>query len=638
VIALALAVAGAAVYSNSLSGPFIFDDLDTIIDRAEGSGLWSLWNAFAERPQLPLAGRPVASLSFALNYWAGGRDVRGYHAVNLAIHLGCALALFGIVDRTLRREVFLGRFDRAGPWPALIVALIFTVHPLQTESVTYITQRTELLAGVFLLFTLYAAIRAWEDSRPGLWSGAAVVSCALGMASKEVMVAAPLAVLLYDWVFTRHPMGVLLRRRGWLYVGLAATWAILAALLWGAPRSGTIGFGLGVSALDYLRTQAGVILHYFRLVFWPHPLVLSYDWPMAHAWSDCLPQFVIVAALVAATVYGVVRRSWVGFLGAWCFLLLAPTSSFVPIVTEIVAERRMYLPLAAVTSLPVVGGWRCLAVLADRSPARSRLVRTLGAAAAVAVIASLGYGTLRRNADYQDPVRMWSSVIAQYPRHAAAYAYRGRALVAQGRSEEAVGDYRRAVELDPELTYVHPELALVLSRQGRMEEAIEVYRAGLRYHPNNHAMHNELGLALAQSGRAEEALGHFREAVRLKPEYPEAHNNLAILLAGSGRVDEAVRECREAIRLKPDNAGSYVNLGHLLRNQDKGQEAVEAFRQAAKLNPDDAGAQYFWGEALEALGRRGEAEARYREALRLDPGNADARSRLQGGSGGPSRP
>jgi hypothetical protein len=289
--------------------------------------------------------------------------VWGYHLSNLTIHILAALVLFGVVRQTLVSERLREQFGRAATGLSLTVALIWTVHPLQTESVTYIIQRTESLMGLFLLLTLYCAIRSFDSPRPRRWQVAAVLACALGMGSKEVMIGAPILVLLYDWIFVGSSFREIWRRRWALYAGLAATWVLLALLVaTGQARQAVISASfaqLGSSA--YAKTQCGVILYYLRLSLWPHPLVVDYnDWPIAKTAMDFVPWAVVLGAMLCATLVALWRRSWLGFPGAWFLIILAPSSSLIPIISEPAAERRMYLPLAAVVVLITVIGYKFL--------------------------------------------------------------------------------------------------------------------------------------------------------------------------------------------------------------------------------------------------------------------------------------
>ncbi|MHC4609143.1 MAG: hypothetical protein ACYS7M_02205, partial [Planctomycetota bacterium] len=244
---LPVVLLGAALaYSPGLSAPFIYDDLSAIRENPHIRHLWPLREAMSAPEQTPLAGRPVVSLSLAVNYAIGGIDVRGYHAFNLAVHLISAVLLFAIARRTLHSHLLHERYTASAGWIALAVAAIWALHPLQTESVIYVVQRTELLMGLFYVLTLYCAIRGSRSARPWFWHTAAVSACALGMASKEVMVSAPLIVLLHDRVFISGSFRGALARRPGLYAGLALTWVLLGVLLASGPRSESIGFNHGV--------------------------------------------------------------------------------------------------------------------------------------------------------------------------------------------------------------------------------------------------------------------------------------------------------------------------------------------------------------------------------------------------------
>ena len=248
-VAAALLTAAALVaWANSFRGPFIFDDLPAIVENATIRTLALPIALAPPHSGQPAGGRPLVNFSFALNWALGGTDVRGYHALNLAIHVLAALTLFGVVRRTLRSRPLAAKFAADATPLAFAVAALWTLHPLQTESVTYISQRAESLAGLFLLLTLYASIRGVDSRTPARWHALAVITCLLGMATKEVMYAAPLLVLLYDRIFFARTFREALRRRPWFYSGLAATWLLLGWLVTQAGNRGaTAGFGLGIT-------------------------------------------------------------------------------------------------------------------------------------------------------------------------------------------------------------------------------------------------------------------------------------------------------------------------------------------------------------------------------------------------------
>src|SRR5688500_12290270 len=276
--AVVLVIAGLVVYANGLGGPFVYDDFSAIVSNDQIRRLAPLSEPLSPPRDTPVAGRPLVNLSLALNYAVSGLDPRGYHLTNLAIHLLAALALFGVVRRTLDFDTTDALRARSRD-VAFVCALVWMLHPLNTEVVNYVTQRTSSLKGLMYLLTLYCSIRALGRSRAG-WQAAAMLACAFGMACKESMATAPLMVALYDRVFVYSSFRAAVRQRGRLYTGLAATWLILAALLLSGPR-GTVGFGAGVGAWTYLLNQAAMIVDYLRLTILPRALVLDYGVPRA---------------------------------------------------------------------------------------------------------------------------------------------------------------------------------------------------------------------------------------------------------------------------------------------------------------------------------------------------------------------
>jgi protein O-mannosyl-transferase len=602
----ALAAATALAYSGTFSVPLIFDDVPAI---AGNPTIRHLGTALRPPIDMTVSGRPVLNLSLALNYAAGGTDLRGYHAANLAIHILAGLALYGIVRRTLARQ----GSPAASP-AAFSAALLWLLHPLQTESVTYIVQRAESLMGLFYLLALYLFIRGAESdtrgSRP--WYLMSVAACLLGMATKEVMVSAPLVLLLYDRAFLAGSFREAWRRRWRVYAGLAATWLILPYLVLSTHgRGGSAGFGAGVPWWSYAMTQLPAIIHYLRLSFWPHPLIFDYGSALAHPSLRVAACALGVTGLAAASAWALFRNSAAGFLGASFFALLAPSSSVVPVATETMAEQRMYLPLACVVVLAVAG-----------------IYRLLGRAAlpvCAALAAGLFWATLMRNAVYSTDEGIWRDTVAKRPDNERAHNNLGYLLSKMpGRSGEAIAQYEEALRLKPDYGQAHYNLGSELAAiPGRMGEAVTHFEEALRLLPESSVAHYNLAVALASMpGRSKEMFAHYREALRLKPDYPEAHYNLGCaLLAIPGRQGDAAAEFEAALRLNPGLSEAHYNLGRALEDAPGRQnEAVAQYREALRLKPGYPEAHYSLASALQSSpGGTDEAIEHYEEALRLRP-------------------
>jgi len=626
---------GIWAYHNSFQGPFIFDDVASIVENPTIRHLWPVWGALTPPYQggVTVGGRPVINFSLAVNYAINGFHVWGYHAVNLAIHIAAGLVLFGIVRRTLLQPSLRQRFGMAALPLALVIAVIWVVHPLQTESVTYVVQRAESMMGLFYLLTLYCVIRGAESDSPKLWYILSVASCLLGMASKEVMVSAPLIVLLYDRAFIAGSFREAWRRRRSLYLGLGATWICLTYLVVSAERFGTtsaIAKFKGISWWAYLLTEPRVILHYLRLCVWPQPLCLDYlGWPVPGAWTSVLASTAVMVALLGATVWAWRTNSirsglgpaW-GFLGAWIFLILGPTSSVIPMDSP-VYEHRMYLPLAAVAAAVVLGAFE----MGKRLLSKEQGV-VLGCVAGGAVVVLFTSMTIQRNRDYRSALTIWQDTMEKRPDNARAYNNLGLALVQLGKVQEAIGQYEQALRIKPDYAEAHNNLGVILTRQGRLPEAISQLEQALGLAPDLADTHYNLGIALVQQGKLQEAIGHYEQALRINPDYADAHNNLGAALMGQGKPAEAIGQYEQALRIKPDFADAHYNLGIALGRQGKLLEAISHWEQALRINPDHAEAHNNLGAALMGQGKLPEAIDQCEQALRIKPDFAEAHNNL----------
>jgi Flp pilus assembly protein TadD len=602
---LIVVAAGVVTFWNSLRAPFIWDDQIAIVTNRTIQSLWPVWGVLSPPSETPVAGRPLVNLSFAINYAIGGLSEGGYHAVNIAIHVACALLLFGIVRRSLENARVPRTLAVHANGTALAIALVWLVHPLQSEVVDYVTQRSESLMALFFLLTLYAAIRAngsakARDGARGAaprrrWTAIAVLACAAGMASKESMVVAPVVVVLYDWAFEPESFGERLRSRGALYAGLASTWLLLGLVEWNTQRS-TVGTSAAVGSWTYLVNQIQIVARYLRLSLWPDALVLDYGLPRPLALADVIPSAVVLTALFAATVVALVRWPKIGFLAAAFFITLAPTSSIVPIVSEVGAERRMYLPLAALVSLFVIA----IRYALDRGPA---ILRTRYAAAALAalVCTPLAVRTVLRNEEYSSSVRLWTTVVERYP-HGRARMSLATELVSAGQHEKAISLLREAV---PDFPDARAALGTELVLQGQTEEGIAVLRQFIAAAPD-------------RSNRI------------------PAYVLLADTMASRGRFEEAANEWRAVIRIAPSDAGARLQLARVLVGQAQqrlnrgdvtGGQSVA--REAVELAPTDPDAQNLLGAVFASAGDLANAIPHFQEAVRLAPNDAQARNNLE---------
>jgi protein O-mannosyl-transferase len=616
--AAALVLCGAVVFANGLGGPFVIDDQTSIESNARIRHLLPLSETLSPPRETPVAGRPLVNLSFAVNYAFSGLDVRAYRVTNLAIHLLVALVLLAVVRRTLELEGIPPALRSRARDVAFVSVLIWTIHPLQTEVVNYVTQRTTSLMGLMYLLTLYCGIRGLGRGHWG-WRATAVLTCAAGMACKESMATAPIMVALYDRTFAFASFGEAFRRRRAFYAALAATWLVVAGLLATAPRS-TVGFDAGVDALTYLLNQMTVIVDYLRLTFLPSALVLDYGIPRPLALSDVIAHALVVVGLGAATIVALVRRPRIGFLGAWFFVTLAPTSSFVPIATEVGAERRMYLALAAIVILVVCGGFVAVAA--------RRVSKPVAAGACVVVCVMLAAGTVLRNFEYRSRLSLARATVERRP-HGRAFLRLGILLLDEGRRAEGFDYIRRAKnENAVGARFVLGTEHLV---EGRVEEGIRELNDFLQRYPDHANVipaREMLGRAYLAQGQLDAAGDAFGRILGSAPNHLVAHEGMGDVLLGQGRIAEARPHLEFVAARRPADVIALGKLGTALIALGRTDEAVAALTDAVAADPSHAHARRMLGRALATAGRLDEAAAQLRQAVELAPGDAATRNDL----------
>jgi Flp pilus assembly protein TadD len=526
-----------AAYGGGLGGPFVFDDRVAIVENPTLRALWPPSVPLAPPVETPVAGRPVANLSFALSYALGGLSPRGYRVANLGLHWAFALLVFGLTRRTLERTG-----SRSPEAKAAATALLFALHPLASECVLYATQRTELLAALAIGGTLLAAERHLR-SEGGFDRDAALAIgiCALGMGCKESVAIAPFAVWLYDAAYVAGGLRRALAKRPALYLGLASTGIVWLALHASGPRRGSVGFDLGVSVSSYLAHQMELLPTYLSRVVWPNPLILDYGWPLPLAWSEVALDAGLVAVLLGLSVWIFLRQPRTGFPLALAWLALLPAST-IPIATEVGAERRMYVPLAALLALAVPGA----ASLLERS-AIGRHATTLAGVSVLGLALALGATTRARTHDYQSETGLWQGVVALRPKQPRPLVNLGSALRDAGRPEEAKSRFEAALALHPSYARAEAQLALLAQDAGDLAGAERHLRRAVERDPSEGRVRTNLGEILARRGAVAEAREQWRAALEHDPSLAFAANNLAWSLAT--HPDATLRDGAEAVRL-----------------------------------------------------------------------------------------
>lgn len=622
-----LAAAVILAYSNTLHGPFQYDDFNDIQDNPSIRHLWPIKDVFFTEGRGFLS-RPVANLTFALNYAMGGFRPFPYHLTNLAIHVCAALALFGTLRRTLSLPTMMERFSGHIAMVSLLAAALWALHPLQTESVSYITQRYESLTGLFSLLTFYCVLRSTTSPSRVAWPLLASLSCLLALGSKEVAVSVPLLVLIFDVFFISGSFKRAWNERRLLYVGLLFAWACFAFIQLNAAKRTFAGFDLTLPWWRYALNQPPVILHYLRLAVWPHPLNFDYLWPVAKTWGQLLPGLIAVGSLLGLTLWALIRKSALGFLAAFFFLILAPTSSVMPIL-DLAVEHRMYLPLAPVIVFIVITTHHLMGVayktLKESNFHAFRLFTIL---IITVPLSAFGILTYLRNEDYQNTIDLWRDAVIKSPDNPRAHHNYAFHLAQAGYSGDALRHYAIAIERAPGMPTFRNNYGVLLGRLGQYEESLKHLRIAVQLEPDNYRHYVNLGGILLQKGSLDNAIICYEEAIRVNPKVGMPYSALASALLAKKQPLKALGLVQRAILMEPDNPEFRFKLGLVFLGLADLANARSAFDSAIRMDVHPEEMSSLVGLAYHDHGLDAEAVSALRQSLRQNPDHTGSRIRL----------
>lgn len=583
------------IYTKSLTGPFVFDDRPHIPEnpyiRLTDLSYDDLKEVI-QKSRVPA--RPVAYVTLALNYYFNRYNVVGYHVVNILIHIICGFFLYLLLKSTLGLSALRNRYPY-NRWIPLLSAVLWMLHPIQTQSVSYIIQRMNSMAAMFYVLSLLLYVRFRLTSRKrtkGFLLGGSILAGLLSLGTKEIAVTLPFFIFLYEWFFFQNLSGQWLNRRVPVLAAIGAFVMVLAFIYLGSnPLDGVIrGYDAREFTLNQrLLTQLRVVVFYISLLLWPQPhrLNLAHDFSLSTSLFQpptTVVSLLIIAGLLFAAIFFAKRYPLFSFCTLWFFGNLIVESSVIAL--ELVFEHRTYLPSMLAIFLVVVGVFRLI-----RSP---RLA--IGLLCVAATVASVW--TYQRNAVWADDVTLWRDCVKKSPRKARAYTNLASALVRRGNLKEAVALYQTALNIEPQNAEPHFNLGIIWAKSGKLAKGLRHFQKAVEIEPHNFKAQNNLGAALLASGRREEAITHLQTALELNSDYPEAHNNLGQAMQLQGNTAAAIAHFKEALRLNPDYAKAHLNLGVVFRQTEQFQLAKHHFEEALRLRPGYEAAQHNLDEIL----------------------------------------
>jgi tetratricopeptide (TPR) repeat protein len=600
-LALVLVLVTFAAYTPVWHAGFIWDDDDHLTANhavAASNGLKMIWSSLHTSRYYPLT---LTTFWFERRLW--GLDPRPYHLVNIALHAANGVLIF----------LLLRRWRIPGAW---LAAMLWLLHPVNVESVAWITELKNTQSGLFFFLSILGFLR-FDAGKNHRWYVLALACGLAAMLSKPSTVVLPVVLLLCVW----WERGILQRADIMRVIPFFTMALGMSALTVAEQRGMVLGAGTTewqLGPAERLGIAGKAVWFYAAKAVWPVRLTFVYP-----RWDMDASSPLFWAPLAAVVAVGVIlwkRRSLPGCRAAlfgWAFFLVA----LGPVLGFFDVFYFQYLACLGLISLAASTG----TAICKRAGRRGRDLGTVAAAIALLV---LGASTWRQARIYQDLKTLWGDTLMKNPQCWLAHNNLGLVLESLGRVQEAIGHYEQALRIRPDYAEAHYNLGNTQAQVGRVPEAIGHYQQALRIKPDFSEAHCNLGNVLLQEGKVSDAIGHYEQAVRIKPDNAEAHSNLGNALAQVGRVPEAIAHHEQALRIRPDYAEAHYNLGITLYQTGKREEAIEHFQQALRLKPDYVEAHSNLGIALAQTGKIEEAIAHYEQALRIRPDYAEAHNNL----------
>ena len=547
---------------------------------------------------------PLTWLSYMLDFELYGLAPWGYHLTNILLHAATVILLFLVLRR------MTGDF-----WPSAFVAAVFAIHPLRAESVAWVSERKDVLSGLFFMLTLGAYADYVRRPFSLVRYSLVIAPFALGLMAKPMLVTLPLVLLLLDyWPLRRMALGWRLVIEKLPLVALSAASCVATSL----AQSDAMAY---LESIPFSARIANALVSYATYLgqfFYPVGLAVFYPHRV-----DNLPTWQVVGALLLLAGIGaaavIFRRRCPYALVGWCWYLgmLVPVIGLMQVGSQAMADRYTYLPQIG---LAMGLAWGAKAAFASW-PHRGRL---WGAASALVLVVLMGCA-YHQTSFWFDSETLWNRAIDCVPQNAVAHYNLANALTTCGRADEAIEHYQMAIRIDPNDAQARYNMANALADRGQVDEALDQYRKAIEIKPNYTKAHNNLGAYLASRGQIEEAIVEYQKVLDVKPNDAEAHSNLGLALANRGQFDEAIAHYERSLKTNPRRAETHNNLGLALSRQGHLDAAIASYRQALELNPDYAQAHNNLGAALATRGQMDEAVTHFNNAVKLDPGNSKFR-------------
>ncbi|MGD0276591.1 MAG: tetratricopeptide repeat protein, partial [Syntrophales bacterium] len=647
-------------YFHTFNASFNFDDTINITDnayiRVAHLSAEKLYNA-AFKSVAP--NRPLANITLALNYYVGQYNTFGYHLVNILIHLINGILIFFFIRVTLRinkgpsylKDPGHSDLTNAAKYdiPAFLVALIWMVHPIQIQSVTYIVQRMNSLAAMFYLLSLLLYIKGRLNQMPAAgrldknlpphwhtwpYFTASAIACIMGLGTKEILVTLPLVAFLYEWYFFQQTDTAWLRK-SFKYILAIVIVSIAIGMLfmgknpisWLTEAYKTREFTLP----QRLWTELRIVILYIGLLLYPNPnrLQLDYDFPISHGLFNPMTTFyslLLIASLIFIAIAIARKARLISFFILWFFITLSVESTFIPL--ELVYEHRTYLPSIGFIFIFVSIILYLAAVISNKASKPANLQDIILWFIFTPIVALLILATYQRNEVWRDEATFWKHEVTLSPNKARPHLGLGRRYEINGQFDKAISEYETALKLNPFYPEVYLNLGNIYSQKIIYDKAIWYYTKAIGMAPDYAPAFNGLGSTYASMGKLEEAAIAFKQAIKFDPSLYASRINIGNVYERSGNFDNAIHEYRIAEELDPNAGVIYKLLGRLYAKKNMIAEAGRQLEKAVQLVPNDADSRVYYGINLATRNRVPEALEQYNAALRINPNSINAHYNL----------
>lgn len=596
---------GFVVYSNSLHGEFIWDDINLIRDNVFIKNHSYFPKLFTEHIGKGGGGeyfayRPLQMAGYALNYYLSKLDVRAYHLTNMLLHISVALCIYWLINILFKNNTL-----------SFFTALLFVVHPIHTGAVSYISGRADPQAALFILLCLILYIKNLEKNN--------IITYVLmplfyicAVLSRENALALLFLLPLYHYTFKKG-----LKIKNFLPVlGVAVAYAVfrLTVLKHLFPHT--------ITQTTLLQRTPGffaAITYYVKLLLLPFNLHMEYGYRQ-FSFSD--PAVIAGAVILFWSLkYALAKKkkqNLIPFAIFWFFIALMPQSNLYPL-NAYMAEHWLYIPSIGFF---LIGAWGLNLLYAQKG------LRILAIFSIASLLAFYSFLTIRQNEYWQKQMQFYEKTLRYAPYSPRFYNNLAVIYREIGRKEEAISLLKKAIELGPLYAEAYNSLGILYQEAGRNLEAIPLFEKAVELNPSHAGAYSNLAVLYCRTGKEQEALPLFRKALEINPNFVDAYYNFAIYYGSRGNNEEAINLYKKLLEINPLYAQAYNNMGGLYQKMGKREEAVSSYKKALEINPRHVEAYSNLGVLYKDMGNTEEAMKMYKKAIEIDPGFANAHYNL----------